>query len=522
MRPVTFRLVHPPEKVPPMRNHVTLALKRVIIAIVAWGALTIPAFAQQLPLVPTGDLYAFDAFNLVRFDVSNLNAITVKEILLSPRIDPGAGIAFDASGNLYVGEHGRLDIYDTNLNPIGRAGVVDPLSHHMFVALRPPGQAFGCQVVAPPFSQLLVFDTTNPHDPALTNIANIPFTDQFGGGSCGGIAFDAAGHLWVTTFLQLVKLTLDGAGNPIAAEDFFPGGNPNALAFQPATGRLFWAGVNYNFIGIADPANPAIRIATITNVCDIASSSPFMIAFSTSGDMFVSCGNDEPTATTDIVAFSGIQLANLAGTVDASDLAPVKVALPELHGGGFLAFRPLGILPNWPSGSTLTASDVQPCSLTLNWTPAQNTSGIASYQVFEGTALIGTVPGTLTTFKIVGLAANTTYSFKVQACDASENCSTNGPSVSVKTPTPQEAAQRIIDQVNTLSASGALDGGQAVALIAKLQAAIQHLNRGNVTPAINELQAFVNQVNAFINAGVLSTAQGQSLIDAAQAIGGCL
>ncbi len=64
--------------------------------------------------------------------------------------------------------------------------------------------------------------------------------------------------------------------------------------------------------------------------------------------------------------------------------------------------------------------------------------------------------------------------------------------------------------------SGVLNLGQGCALIAKLDAALTP-DKGNEIAAMNQLQAFINQVNAFINAGILSPAEGQPLIDAAQA-----
>lgn len=41
---------------------------------------------------------------------------------------------------------------------------------------------------------------------------------------------------------------------------------------------------------------------------------------------------------------------------------------------------------------------------------------------------------------------------------------------------------------------------------------------GNTRAACNQLRAFLNQVDAFINAGVLPPDKGQELIDAAQAV----
>ena len=52
----------------------------------------------------------------------------------------------------------------------------------------------------------------------------------------------------------------------------------------------------------------------------------------------------------------------------------------------------------------------------------------------------------------------------------------------------------------------------------KLNNSIVKLDRDQVTAAINQLNAFMNQVRGWINAGVLSAATGQSLLDAVQAV----
>jgi len=83
---------------------------------------------------------------------------------------------------------------------------------------------------------------------------------------------------------------------------------------------------------------------------------------------------------------------------------------------------------------------------------------------------------------------------------------------------PQDATGDLIQRIPDLVNRGVLNGGQGNALIAKLEAAIQQLDRGNITTAINQLEAFVNQVSALMNSGVLPPAEGQPLIDAANAI----
>jgi TolB protein len=84
-------------------------------------------------------------------------------------------------------------------------------------------------------------------------------------------------------------------------------------------------------------------------------------------------------------------------------------------------------------------------------------------------------------------------------------------------PTPQQAIEALIAQVRAL-VPGALNNGQGNALIVKLEAAIRQVDRGNIATAINQLEAFINQVNAYVASGRLTPEQGQPLLDAANAI----
>jgi hypothetical protein len=94
---------------------------------------------------------------------------------------------------------------------------------------------------------------------------------------------------------------------------------------------------------------------------------------------------------------------------------------------------------------------------------------------------------------------------------------TSGTAV-IRVMTPQDALSGLMDDVTVLQDGGALNGGNANALIAKLSAALQSLNQGNSKPACNQIQAFINQVNSLVAGGTLTAAQGQALIDAANAI----
>jgi hypothetical protein len=69
-----------------------------------------------------------------------------------------------------------------------------------------------------------------------------------------------------------------------------------------------------------------------------------------------------------------------------------------------------------------------------------------------------------------------------------------------------------------LVSAGTLSAGNGNALGAKLDAAIASLGRGNQNAATNQLNAFINQVNALVKAGRLPARDGQVLIDAANQI----
>lgn len=83
---------------------------------------------------------------------------------------------------------------------------------------------------------------------------------------------------------------------------------------------------------------------------------------------------------------------------------------------------------------------------------------------------------------------------------------------------PQGEIKLIIEEVEDLVAEGILTEEDGSSLIEKLQATIAKLNQGKTRPVCNILQAFINQVQAYLNAEKLSALEGQSLIDAANSM----
>jgi hypothetical protein len=83
---------------------------------------------------------------------------------------------------------------------------------------------------------------------------------------------------------------------------------------------------------------------------------------------------------------------------------------------------------------------------------------------------------------------------------------------------PKKSIEGLIKQVLQLTETGTLNGGQGNSLIAKLEAAIGQLDRGNDRVAVNQLRSFTNEVEAKLSSGLLSAEEGQPLIDAANEI----
>lgn len=98
-----------------------------------------------------------------------------------------------------------------------------------------------------------------------------------------------------------------------------------------------------------------------------------------------------------------------------------------LEGPGGSGPPPDTTAPSVPGG--LTVGSPTPSSLRLTWSAATDANGIHHYDVVRGAEPAQSV-GNVTSWTATGLAASTTYGFKVRACDASGNCSAYGATVS--------------------------------------------------------------------------------------------
>ena len=80
----------------------------------------------------------------------------------------------------------------------------------------------------------------------------------------------------------------------------------------------------------------------------------------------------------------------------------------------------------------------------------------------------------------------------------------------------QQGIRELMSQVSALGPT--LGSGNVVALTAILRNATASLNRGDTGAAMNQLQAFINQVEAYVLAGDLTPAQGEALTGYARRI----
>ena len=83
---------------------------------------------------------------------------------------------------------------------------------------------------------------------------------------------------------------------------------------------------------------------------------------------------------------------------------------------------------------------------------------------------------------------------------------------------PVDVLDETIESLEVLAVEGEVTYQHANALINKLVSATASLDKDKIGPAINKLESFINQVNAFINSGNIDPITGQDLIDAVQAV----
>ncbi|UCD51956.1 MAG: cadherin-like domain-containing protein [Phycisphaerales bacterium] len=111
-----------------------------------------------------------------------------------------------------------------------------------------------------------------------------------------------------------------------------------------------------------------------------------------------------------------------------------------------------------------------------------------------------------------------TDSFTYRANDGMDGSAPATVTITVEEVPEDEETEDLSDVVNDLLGTGALNAGQASSLTFKLNQAIAKIQAAKTKVACNLLKAFINEVNSLISDGVLSSSDGQPLIDKANNI----
>lgn len=115
----------------------------------------------------------------------------------------------------------------------------------------------------------------------------------------------------------------------------------------------------------------------------------------------------------------GIQAATDLYGINSAEVIATTNAFYAVGIGAAYAGPSDIIAPTAPT--TLLASGTTENSTNLSWIASTDNVAVTGYNIYQGTALIGT--STSTNYTVVGLTASTTYSFSVKAKDATGNLS---------------------------------------------------------------------------------------------------
>ena len=145
--------------------------------------------------------------------------------------------------------------------------------------------------------------------------------------------------------------------------------------------------------------------------------------------------NDEASNRTEENAFKGrvaeIIIYDHALSVD--ELENINTYISEKY---FTTTTPEPVdttAPTWAEGSSITVSNITRDSVTLSWPEAQDNIAVTGYDIYKGEDKIASVAGNVNSYIVSGLAADTTYTFKIIAKDANSNYSETGLTETITT-----------------------------------------------------------------------------------------
>lgn len=205
--------------------------------------------------------------------------------------------------------------------------------------------------------------------------------------------------------------------------------------FKDMAGNTMDTDSSHGFTTMVQPLNPTVIPVSLT------------IQKGSTGSLYVDFGQGECAATGAAIDVDDVAIAEVdrtvvttscaitvtglkAGTTDITitfdDAAGTAITVP-------VTVEP--VPPIWPSGSRLTASGITPWSVLLSWTEAQDITAVTGYRLYMDGNPITELPGDVTSYRISGLLPSRSYTFQVQAGNADDQWTADGPAVSITTET---------------------------------------------------------------------------------------
>jgi uncharacterized repeat protein (TIGR02543 family) len=89
--------------------------------------------------------------------------------------------------------------------------------------------------------------------------------------------------------------------------------------------------------------------------------------------------------------------------------------------------------PTWPQGAALSITNLAEKGMSITWPVATDNTAVTGYNIYKNGAVVAAVAATVHSYDMTGLVAGTAYTIKVEAGDAIDNWSTDGPSKDVTT-----------------------------------------------------------------------------------------
>lgn len=220
--------------------------------------------------------------------------------------------------------------------------------------------------------------------------------------------------------------------------------NPNAEGQPDTYGGTYWktincgtpsnandyCGVHYNsgvlnhwFYILSVGKSGTNDIGSVFNVTGITIDKAAKIAYRLES-VYLSANSTYANART-----YGIQAATDLYGAGSPEVIATTNAFYAVGVGAAYAGSTDTVAPSVPG--SLTASGTTSSATNLSWTASTDNVAVTGYNIYSGTALLGTATGT--TYTASGLTASTAYTFTVKAKDAAGNLSADSNAVNVTT-----------------------------------------------------------------------------------------